>query len=157
NGGVPRATPLHQRPGCGRTSPTRLSRQRHPLKRLSMSDPAAVAQRQQARQQGLLAGLITLPLRLFGVLCGSLLLSILIECIGMHWFWPRESWHHAQGMLVYELDQLSSHYKRSLLVAEPTRTAHHWVSLAYDELFVKTGALETAHRAGTRASVNSGG
>jgi len=122
-----------------------------------MSDPATVAQHQQARQQGLIAGLITLPLRLFGVLCGSLLLSILIECIGMHWFWPQESWHHAQGMLVYELDQLSSHYKQSLLVEEPTRTAHRWVSLAYDQLFIKTGALETAHSAATRARADSSG
>lgn len=121
-----------------------------------MSDPTTVAQRQQARPQGLVAGLITLPLRFFGVLCGSLLLSILIECIGMHWFWPKESWHHAQGMLVYELDQLSFHFKQSLLVEEPTRTAHCWVSLAYEELFVKTGALGTAHGA-TRAHVDSDG
>ncbi len=116
-----------------------------------MSDPAATAQRQQARQQGLIAGLITLPFRLFGVLCGSLLLSILIECIGMHWFWPQESWHHAQGMLEYELDQLSSHFKQSLLVEEPTRTAHRWVSLAYDQLFVKTGVHEEARGTVTRA------
>lgn len=114
-----------------------------------MSDPAATAQRQQARQQGLIAGLITLPFRLFGVLCGSLLLSILIECIGMHWFWPHESWHHAQGMLEYELDQLSSQFKQSLLVEEPTRTAHHWISLAHDQLFV----LKATHgaAAGTRS------
>ena len=53
-----------------------------------MSDPAAVAQHQQAREQGLIAGLITLPLRFFGVMCGSLLLCILIESLGMHFFWP---------------------------------------------------------------------
>lgn len=51
-----------------------------------MSDPAATAQRQQNRQQGLIAGIITLPFRLFGVLCGSLLLCIVIECVGMHLF-----------------------------------------------------------------------
>lgn len=121
-----------------------------------MSDPATTAQRQQARQQGLIAGLITLPFRSFGVLCGSLLLSILIECIGMHWFWPQESWHHAQGMLEYELDQLSSHFKESLLVEEPTRTAHRWVSLAYDQLFVKTGALEATRGAATGTRTNAG-
>lgn len=121
-----------------------------------MSDPAATAQGQQAHQQGLIAGLITLPFRLFGVLCGSLLLSILIECIGMHWFWPQESWHHAQGMLEYELDQLSSHFKQSLLVEEPTRTAHRWVSLAYDQLFVKTGVLEEARGTVARARTDAG-
>ena len=44
-----------------------------------MKDPAAATQREQARQQGLFASLVTLPLRLLGVLLGSLLLSILIE------------------------------------------------------------------------------
>ena len=39
-----------------------------------MSDPAVAAQRQQQRQQGLIAGLVTLPFRFFGVLCGALLI-----------------------------------------------------------------------------------
>ena len=38
-----------------------------------MSDPAVAVQRQQVRQQGLIAGLITLPFRLFGVLALSLI------------------------------------------------------------------------------------
>ena len=67
-----------------------------------MSDPAVAVQRQQVRQQGLIAGLITLPFRLFGVLAGSLVLCIAIECIGMHFFWPEQGWRHAQGMLNYE-------------------------------------------------------
>ena len=41
-----------------------------------MSDPAVAAQRQQQRQQGLIAGLVTLPFRFFGVLCGALLLLV---------------------------------------------------------------------------------
>ena len=63
-----------------------------------MSDRAVAAQRQQQRQQGLIAGLVTLPFRFFGVLCGALLLCILIECVGMHFFWPDQGWRHAQGM-----------------------------------------------------------
>ena len=70
-----------------------------------MSDPAVAAQRQQQRQQGLIASLVTLPFRFFGVLCGALLLCILIECVGMHFFWPEQGWRHAQGMLHYELDR----------------------------------------------------
>ena len=83
-----------------------------------MSDPAVAAQRQQQRQQGLIAGLVTLPFRFFGVLCGALLLCILIECVGMHFFWPEQGWRHAQGMLHYELDQLSTHFTRSALVLQ---------------------------------------
>lgn len=107
-----------------------------------MSDPAAVAQRQQAREQGLIASLITLPFRFFGVMCGSLLLCILIECLGMHFFWPDQRWHHAQGMLNYELNQLSSYFTRSLLVQEPGRTAERWIEFVYERLFIKTGLLD---------------
>lgn len=116
-----------------------------------MSDPAAVAQREQARPQGLIVGLVTLPFRLFGVLCGSLLLSVVIECVGMHWFWPQQRWHHAEGMVEYELDQLSSHFTQSILVQEPGRTAHRLISHAYERLFIKTGLLEWAHATFARA------
>jgi hypothetical protein len=55
-----------------------------------MSSLAATTQHQQLRQQGLIMSLITLPFQLFGVLCGSLLLSIFVECIGMHFFWTEQ-------------------------------------------------------------------
>ncbi len=103
-----------------------------------MSDPAVAAQRQQQRQQGLIASLVTLPFRFFGVLSGALLLCILIACVGMHFFWPDQGWRHAQGMLHYELDQLSTHFTRSALVQEPGRTAHRLVEQGYDWLFVKS-------------------
>jgi integrating conjugative element membrane protein (TIGR03747 family) len=103
-----------------------------------MSDPATTVQRQQARQQGLIAGLITLPFRLFGVLCGSLLVGIVIECIGLHFIWPDESWHHAQRMLDHELAQVSEHFSRSVVVQEPGRSAHRLAEAAYDLLFAKS-------------------
>lgn len=107
-----------------------------------MSDPAVAVQRQQVRQQGLIAGLVTLPFRLFGVLCGSLLLCIVIECIGMHFLWPEQGWRHAQDMLNYELSQVSEHFTRSVLVQEPGRSARQLVEWAYQWLFVKTGLLD---------------
>jgi integrating conjugative element membrane protein (TIGR03747 family) len=120
-----------------------------------MSDPAVAAQRQQQRQQGLIAGLVTLPFRFFGVLCGALLLCILIECVGMHFFWPDQGWRHAQGMLHYELDQLSTHFTRSALVQEPGRTAHRLVEQGYDWLFVKSGLLDWIRDASAQASAGS--
>ena len=117
-----------------------------------MSDPASTAQRQQNRQQGLIAGIITLPFRLFGVLCGSLLLCIVIECVGMHLFWADEGWRHAQSMLNYELAQLSGHFTRSALVQEPGRTANWLVEQAYQWIFVKSGLLEWMRYAADRAS-----
>lgn len=120
-----------------------------------MSDPAVAVQRQQQRQQGLIASVVTLPFRFFGVLCGSLLLCIVIECIGMHFFWPEQGWRHAQGMLHYELDQLSSHFTRSAVVQEPGRTAHRIVEQGYDWLFVKTGLLDWMRDASAQTSAGS--
>ena len=116
-----------------------------------MSDPASTAQRQQQRRQGLIATAISLPLRLFGVLIASLMLSILIECVGMHLFWKDQGWRHAQSMLQYELGHLSNHFTRSAIVQEPGRTAHRLVETSYEWVFVKTGLLDkmsdTAERA----------
>ncbi len=122
-----------------------------------MRDPAATTQREQTRQQGLFASIVTLPLRMLGVLIGSLLLSILIECVGMHLFWPEQGWRHAQGMLDYELNHLSSHFTRSVVVQEPGRTAHELVEGAYEWLFVKSGLLDWMSQASARARAPSHG
>lgn len=122
-----------------------------------MRDPATTAQRQQTRQQGLIANTVTLPLRMLGVLIGSLLLSIVIECVGMHLFWPDQGWRHAQGMLDYELSQLSSHFTRSALVQEPGRTAQQLIEGSYDWLFVKSGLLDWMSRASAHARAPSHG
>jgi integrating conjugative element membrane protein (TIGR03747 family) len=125
-----------------------------------VNDPAVAAQRQQVRQQGLIANLVTLPFRLFGVLCGSLLLCVLIECLGMHFFWPQEGWRHAQGMLNDELAHVSEHLTRSVLVQEPGRSARHLVETACDWLFVKSGLIDwirdaaAQSRAGVRGQAN---
>ncbi|MCK2094576.1 TIGR03747 family integrating conjugative element membrane protein [Thauera aromatica] len=111
-----------------------------------MRDPAAATQREQTRQQGLLGSIVTLPLRMLGVLIGSLLLSIIIECVGMHLFWPEQGWRHAQGMLNYELNHLSTHFTRSAVVQEPGRTAQQIVEGAYEWIFVKTGLLQASAR-----------
>ncbi len=89
------------------------------------------------------------------MLCGSLLLCIVIECIGLHFFWPDQGWHHAQGMLNDELEQLSTHFTRSALVHEPGHTAHELVEHSYDWLFVKSGLLDWIRDAATQARVGS--
>lgn len=116
-----------------------------------MTDAAAAAQRQQVRQQSLIVGALTLPFRFLGVLCGSLLLTIVIECIGMHFFWPEQGWRHAQHMLAFELGQLSEHFTRSVLVQEPGRTAHWLVGQAYDLLLIKSGVVDWMQNAAASA------
>jgi integrating conjugative element membrane protein (TIGR03747 family) len=119
-----------------------------------MTDSAS-AQRAPARAHGLVASLLMLPLQLFGVLCGSLLLSILVELIGMHWIWPEEGWHHAQALLEREIDRVPTHFPRSLLIEEPGQTTRRWVLSTYDQLFVKTGVLERARTISARARAHA--
>ncbi len=107
-----------------------------------MSDPAAAAQRHQSQRRGFIVSVITLPLRMLTVLIGSLLLSIVTECVGMHLFWKEQGWRHSQAMLTHELDQLSRNFTRSAIVQEPGRTAHQLVAWSYEWIFVKTGLAE---------------
>ncbi|EPO4283178.1 TIGR03747 family integrating conjugative element membrane protein [Pseudomonas aeruginosa] len=120
-----------------------------------MTDAAATADRQRTRRRGLIAGLVTLPFRLFGVLVASLLLSILVECVGMHLFWKDQGWRHSQAMLQYEFGHLSLQFTRSAIVQEPGRTAHRLVYTGYQWLFVRTGLLERMDHTATRARVPS--
>jgi integrating conjugative element membrane protein (TIGR03747 family) len=100
-----------------------------------MADAAAVTKRESARPPGLIVSFITLPFRLFGALCGSLLLSVLIEWLGMHFIWRAASWHHAQGMLRYELNQISSRFTESLVLSHPAETARHLIAIVHAKLF----------------------
>ncbi|QLF92090.1 TIGR03747 family integrating conjugative element membrane protein [Pseudomonas sp. ABC1] len=122
-----------------------------------MSDAASTAQQAQNQRQGLVVGTITLPFRLLGVLIGSLLFSILVECVGMHLFWKDQGWRHSQQMLNYELGHLSSHFTRSVVVKEPGRTAHELVDTGYEWFFVRTGLMERMTQTAASARTYSQG
>lgn len=107
-----------------------------------MRDPANVARQQQVREHGFVAALITLPLRFIGVLLGSLLLSLLIELVGMHLFWPEQGWRHAQGMMNFELQQLSTQFTRSVVVQEPGRSGYRLVGWLHQNLLLESGLLD---------------
>jgi len=72
-------------------------------------------------QRGLIFGTLELCLRLLGLLFASLLFSILLEFMGMLWFWPEQGWHHSHTMWLTELGWLSNHFRSSLLVHEPAQ------------------------------------
>lgn len=72
-------------------------------------------------RQGLIFGTLELCLRLLGLLFASLIFSIVLEFVGMVWFWPEQGWHHSQAMWLSELGWLSDHFKNSLLGEEPVQ------------------------------------
>ena len=116
-----------------------------------MSEPTPANTAQRPAQPGLLAKLVLLPFHLFGVLCGSLLLSITIECIGVAFFWPEQGERHARDMLRYELAQFSEHFTRSVLVQEPGRAARELSERAYDWVFVRSGLTDGLREARARS------
>jgi integrating conjugative element membrane protein (TIGR03747 family) len=100
-----------------------------------------------------LARLALLPFHLFGVLCGALLLSITIECIGVAFFWPDQGARHARDMLDYELAQFSGHFTQSVLVREPGRAARELSEWAYDWVFAKSGLADGLREARSQSGV----
>lgn len=114
-----------------------------------------VANSPPSRPPSLAARLVLLPFHLFGLLCGSLLLSITIECVGVAFFWPEQGWRHAREMLEYEQGQLSEDFRQSLLAREPGRTARELTGRAYELLFVRSGLQDGMREASRRASAGA--
>ena len=90
-------------------------------------------------QRGLIFGTLELCLRLLGLLFASLLFSILLEFMGMLWFWPEQGWHHSHTMWLTELGWLSNHFRSSLLVHEPAQATAKILEHLNDWVVVRSG------------------
>jgi integrating conjugative element membrane protein (TIGR03747 family) len=119
--------------------------------------PSTAPALRPVRSPGPATAILTFPFQLFGVLCGSLLLSILIECLGVHFFWPSEGWHHAESMLHYEREQLSTDFRESLVFSDPASTAQRLVSTAYDRVFIRSGLSSKANTQNSSKSRSTSG
>lgn len=94
------------------------------------------------RKHGILYNLLWgWPWALVGVVLSSLLLSLLIEYIGIAFFWPEAGAAHSEAVMNTELGWLSTEFTRSLLLSEPSVTVVRWVSTAYQWAFVDSGFL----------------
>ncbi|UFH29282.1 TIGR03747 family integrating conjugative element membrane protein [Pseudomonas sp. CIP-10] len=91
------------------------------------------------RRPGLIFGLLELSLRLLGLLFASLIFSIVLEFVGMLWFWPEQGWHHSHAMWLNELGWLSNHFKNSLLVQEPAQATAKVLERLNDWVVVRSG------------------
>lgn len=119
-----------------------------------MSEPAI---QRNAKPRTLMGKVIGLPFTVLGILCASLLLSILVECLGTYFIWPQQGWHHAQAMFYSEREQLSQTFVRSIVLSEPVRTADIWLNHMYQWVFVKSGLQEQVSGASHRQAADSAG
>jgi len=102
------------------------------------------AQAQDTRHSGqqtadstpsLLRGLARLVFWLFV----ALLFSILVEWIGMVFWWPDEGMAHSRAMLADELGYLSGDLRATLLVSDTAAFAQGFAETVYHWLWQKTG------------------
>ncbi|WP_409319719.1 TIGR03747 family integrating conjugative element membrane protein [Pseudomonas putida] len=91
------------------------------------------------RRPGLIFGTLELCLRLLGLLFASLIFSIVLEFVGMLWFWPEQGWHHSHAMWLSELGWLSDHFKNSLLVEEPAQATAQVLQHLNEWVVVRSG------------------
>ncbi|HGP2366885.1 TPA: TIGR03747 family integrating conjugative element membrane protein [Salmonella enterica] len=93
-----------------------------------------------AKRPGLLRLLLwELPWHVVGILLASLLFSLLIEYVGLIFWWSDQGSLHARQMMETELGYLSSNFTRSLFISEPAVTVMAWINLGYHWAFVESG------------------
>jgi len=96
----------------------------------------------QPRKHGLFYNVLWgWPWMLIGMFLASLLVSLVIEYVGMVFFWPELGASHSEAVMNTELGYLSSEFTRSLLLSEPSVTVTRWIMTAYQWTFVDSGFL----------------
>ena len=94
-------------------------------------------------------GILRSVLRLLGWIAASLAISVVVEWIGMTWWWPEQGAGHARGMLETELGYLAATGRGSVLTDDPEAYARAFAATGYDWLWRRTG-LERAAAAAAR-------
>lgn len=78
---------------------------------------------------------------IMGTLLASLLFSILIEWIGIAFFWTDEGALHSKQVMLEEFEWFSEGFQHSLLYAYPVQLAHQVIEFIYQWIFIKSGLL----------------
>jgi integrating conjugative element membrane protein (TIGR03747 family) len=84
-----------------------------------------------------IARTLALPFAFIGIMLVSLFISIIIEWLGLYFYWPDQGWHHAQGMLNSELKWISDSYVQNLVLHQPDKVAKELINLVYEWVFEK--------------------
>ncbi|WP_392562236.1 TIGR03747 family integrating conjugative element membrane protein [Orbus sturtevantii] len=79
---------------------------------------------------------------LLATLFFSLLMSIIIECVGITFFWPEEGDKHSEMMLDTEFGYLSHDFVESFILSDPVRYTERLVKDTYELLAIKTGLID---------------
>ena len=71
----------------------------------------------------------------------SLLFSIVVECLGIVFWWPDAGLQHSQQMLAQEIEYLDRDFRQSVLSSDPGRFARRMAERSHHFLFEVTGMV----------------
>ena len=109
-----------------------------------MAETTTVARNDHpVKKRGLISKTLDNIFKVFGLLIFSALISIIIEWIGMTFYYPDEGYQHAQNMLEREIGYLGSALEGDSLNDDAIETAGDHVNDAVSFLFIDSGLLDT--------------
>lgn len=101
--------------------------------------PASSTRHPAAGEQGAFSKLFSRLSNALFWLFIALALSIIIEWIGMLWWWPDEGLDHSRSMLQAEINYLDRDFRRSIVTSSPAQFAKDFADASYHYLFEATG------------------
>ncbi|UPQ40169.1 TIGR03747 family integrating conjugative element membrane protein [Providencia rettgeri] len=123
---------------------------------MTQNDSQKDAPRHPVKEPGLLAKVVWhWPWAILGVLLLSWLCSLVIEWIGIAFFWPTEGAEHSRQVMLTERGYLSEGFRQSLLMSSPVKWLDHRITLVYQWLFVDSGLAMTLQNAYQAQSVST--
>jgi integrating conjugative element membrane protein (TIGR03747 family) len=96
---------------------------------------------QHPAQRGLIHNTLSVFSKMFFALLMALLFSIVIEWVGMSFFWDEPGSVHAQKMLEIEIEYLNQDFRQSVLTSSPAQFARDMADSSYYYLFEWTGLI----------------
>lgn len=103
------------------------------------SEKTPESQPRQAKAKTGFRGLIG---TLFATLFFSLVMSVVIELIGITFFWPDEGDKHSELMLNIEFGYLSKDFVDSFILSDPVQYTETLVKDTYELIAIKTGLMD---------------
>lgn len=91
--------------------------------------------RRRVVQEGLISKCLSATAKVILWLLFSLLFSIIIEWVGMVFWWPDEGLDHSRTMLASEISYLDTDFRRSVVTSDPAQFAKRFADNTYHYLF----------------------
>ena len=96
---------------------------------------SAASARHPAEQRGLLLRLLSGISKSIVWLLFALLFSIIIEWVGMLWWWSDQGSRHSQRLLQQELNYLNHEFRRTVITSDSVQYANQFMAISYSVLF----------------------